>query len=341
MWVSKGEKKPVEFEHSGDRLRVPVPSQTKGSTLEAIVRYHGSPQAADDFDGFHWAKTADGRPWVSTSFQGLGSRNWWPCKDSYYHPEDKPERIEVRATVPKGLYAVSNGRLESRTAADEEEVFHWIHEYPLETYSVTLNVAPYEVVETELELPGIEGTVPFIYYVLPENAEKAALQFAQVPRLLGDLLRSLRALPLPALQVRAGRDQLLGHGAFDRGGLRLDLPGLVQASRERRGSVRRPQRILRLHPGARVGPRVVGQRRLGRGLGGLLDPRGSGHLRRGRLRRGGARPRASRQVPANGHVPGARRRAVCSAGRTSIRARPTTPSPTTRAPGSCTPCGTT
>lgn len=86
------------------------------------------PRAIDSFSGFHWKETAD-KPWISTSCQTEGSASWWPGKDSYYHPEDKPARVFENYTVPQGLYAVGNGRLVSRSKDEqgETETFHWVH----------------------------------------------------------------------------------------------------------------------------------------------------------------------------------------------------------------------
>jgi len=53
------------------------------------------------------------------------------------------------------------------------------------------------VVESELEIKGIEGTVPFIYYVLPENAKKAAVQFTQVPKLVEIFSEAFGPYPFP------------------------------------------------------------------------------------------------------------------------------------------------
>jgi len=175
----------LNFGQVGDAVYVPFdPPLPKGERFAVTVEYAGSPQAENDFSGFHWERTADGSPWITTSCQGLGSSSWWPGKDSYFHPEDKPdEGTRTTITVPAELYAVTNGRLAGiDDLADGRRAFRWIHPYPLETYSVSLNVAPYVVVEDELKMS--DGTrVPWIYYVLPENAEKAAVQFREVPEL--------------------------------------------------------------------------------------------------------------------------------------------------------------
>ncbi|MCC7013833.1 MAG: M1 family metallopeptidase [Planctomycetes bacterium] len=177
------------------QLAQPAP---RGARVALAVRYHGSPRSLNPFDGFHWETTASGQPWIGTSCQSTGSSFWWPCKDSFFHPEDKPARVSVNASVPRGLFAVSNGRLLERSKSGErDETFRWRHDYPLETYALSLNVAPYVVVEHELELEGLARPVDFVYYVLPEDAAKAAVQFAEVEPLLETFGRAFGPYPFP------------------------------------------------------------------------------------------------------------------------------------------------
>jgi aminopeptidase N len=208
VWTGEQE---LAFEHREDALFVTWPETIpEGETFSLTVRYRGQPKAENKFDGFHWVRTPSGAPWVNTSCQGTGSHAWWPGKASYFHPEDKPERIAVNITVPDDLYAVSNGKLisigtEWPTWLPPEDgawkTFHWRHDYPLETYTVTLNVAPYVVVEEMLEVAGIEEPVPFIYYVLPESVEKAKVQFAEVPRLVEVYGQAFGPFPFPDSKI--------------------------------------------------------------------------------------------------------------------------------------------
>ncbi len=196
---------PLAFEHVGAQLRCLLPDAVgKGQILEVEVEYERvEPEPLRGGRGRRrravlWAKTPSGAPWVGTSCQGPGAHAWWPCKSNYFHPEDKPERVSVSLTVPSDLYAVSNGRLIGTVAAEEGwRTFMWQHDYPLETYTVTANVAPYVVVEDRLELPGVEEPVDFVYYVLPENAEKAAVQFRDVPQMLEIFSEAFGPWPFP------------------------------------------------------------------------------------------------------------------------------------------------
>ncbi len=197
----------LEFRHADDvlaiRLAAPV---AKGAELTVRVHYKGQPKGGN-FDGFHWERSAAGEPWISTSCQGLGAHYWYPCKASFFHADDKPERVSMAITCPAKLYGVSNGKLLGIAEGGPEwfdvedasawKTYRWRHDYPLETYAVTLNVGPYVVVEDQLELPGIDKPVPYAYYVLPENAEKAALQFQDVPELLKIFSDAFGPYPFP------------------------------------------------------------------------------------------------------------------------------------------------
>lgn len=173
-----------------------------GERLAIEVRYAGSPRALNSFDGFHWAKTPSGAPWVATSCQTLGAFTWWPCKASYFHPEDKPERVSVDLTVPAGLTGVSNGLLAAReTLADGRERFLWRLDAPIATYNVTLNVAPYVEIAGEIPLPGLSAPLRYQWFVLPEDVEKARLQFADVPGILAAFSEAFGPWPFPEAKV--------------------------------------------------------------------------------------------------------------------------------------------
>lgn len=199
----------LETSRDGHALTVALPAPVESGNAFAItLDYRGHPKATDSFSGFHWAQTADGSPWINTSCQGLGAHYWWPCKASYFHPEDKPERITASVTVPKGLVGVSNGRFVEEVASAPTwfaggeaawTTWRYDHPYPLETYSVTLNAAPYEVVATTLDTAA--GEVPYVYYVLPESAEKAAVQFAQVPGLVAAFEEAFGPWPFPKSKI--------------------------------------------------------------------------------------------------------------------------------------------
>ncbi|MBZ9786686.1 M1 family metallopeptidase [Psychroflexus sp. CAK57W] len=158
--------------------------QIKGASKAVEVFYEGNPKEAPraPWDGgFSWEQDSNGKPLVYTSCQGEGASLWWPNKDHMYDEPDNGMTISV--TVPEDLMAVANGRL---TATEEKDngttKYQWTVVNPINNYGVAINVADY--IHFSDPYNGIKGTLACDYYVLPENLEKAKLQFEQVHLML-------------------------------------------------------------------------------------------------------------------------------------------------------------
>jgi aminopeptidase N len=195
--------RPLATSRAGDRLACALERPLeRGRRFTLEVRYAGSPRALNNFDGFHWSTTPSGAPWVATSCQSLGAFTWWPCKASYFHPADRPERVRVELLVPAGLVGVSNGLLvERERLADGRGRFRWELDAPISTYNVTLDVAPYVELSGELSLPGLAAPVAYQWFVLPEDVDKARLQFADVPGILTAFSAAFGPWPFPDAKV--------------------------------------------------------------------------------------------------------------------------------------------
>ena len=155
--------------------------QLKGEHREVEIYYSGSPKIAKNppWDGgFTW-KTVGGSPFIATSCQGLGASVWWPCKDHMY---DEPDSMRIEVTVPKPLLDISNGRLEKVVDKGDSQTFHWVVRNPINNYGVNINIAEY--VHFDDVYMGEKGPLSLDYYVLPENLQKAELQFSQVKDML-------------------------------------------------------------------------------------------------------------------------------------------------------------
>ncbi|MEM7517644.1 MAG: M1 family metallopeptidase, partial [Planctomycetota bacterium] len=186
--------------HENDRLICSLSRPyERGEMVRVAVRYSGTPmKKPDNFTGFFFVETPSGAPWIATSCQGIGAHTWFPCKASYFHPEDKHDQLFVNLTLPEDLTGVSNGRLVETTEPEEgKRTFRWFHPYGCGTYAITLNVAPYVHVQSDIPVVGLSKPVPFHYFVLPENEEKAKVQFAQVPQLLHIFSTAFGPFPFP------------------------------------------------------------------------------------------------------------------------------------------------
>ncbi len=177
------------FSHEGGEIRVDTGALTNqaGSEFTLAVEYAGQPREAPmpPWDGgFVWSKTPRGAHWIATANQMQGADLWWPCKDQ---PDDEPDSMDIRVTVPEPLTCASNGRLvRLENGKDGWRTFHWHVSTPINAYGVALNIAPYETLSREYQ--STAGDVfDVIYWVLPENLERGKALFE-------DILRQMRGL---------------------------------------------------------------------------------------------------------------------------------------------------
>ncbi|MEJ2584333.1 MAG: M1 family metallopeptidase [Robiginitalea sp.] len=179
--LQDGRELPFEREGNAYFIELQKP-QVPGTVEEVVVHYTGKPREAirAPWDGgFSWETDRDGLPFVATSCQGLGASAWWPNKDHMY---DEVDSMAIRVTVPRPLMDVSNGRLRKVTETDSARTFHWFVNNPINNYGVNVNIADYTHFGDTYT--GEKGVLDLDYYVLPENLDKAKIQFQQVPRML-------------------------------------------------------------------------------------------------------------------------------------------------------------
>ena len=152
----------------------------KGATFTVVVRYGGEPKVVTDADGSieGWIPTKDGAFVVG---EPQGSPGWFPCNDT---PRDKAT-YDIRVRVPKGLSAVSNGELASRTTKGRWTTFHWHNGDPMATYLATASVGRFRI--TTGTTP---GGVPYYNAIDPKVAKKSRAVVAKLPAVT-DYLASL------------------------------------------------------------------------------------------------------------------------------------------------------
>lgn len=156
---------------------------TQKSTDKVVVYYHGEPNEAKNppWDGgFVRKKDKQGKPWITVACQGFGASSWWPLKD---HLSDEPDSQRITIRVPNGITAVSNGVLRSVLYVENNLTeFEWFVSYPINSYSVSLNIAYYEHFSDTFW--NASGVKQLDYYVFSENLEKAKNHFQQVKTML-------------------------------------------------------------------------------------------------------------------------------------------------------------
>ena len=146
-----------------------------GDTARFTITYHG---VVENGRGLTYINS-EGRPHRPRQIWSQGEDNnnhfWFPTYDV---PNDKMT-WDVVATVPKGMTAVSNGRLVSDVAArDGSRTFFWRQEKPSTTYLVSLIVAPL------VKIHDAWRTVPVDYYVYHEDSGLARPLFKITPDMI-------------------------------------------------------------------------------------------------------------------------------------------------------------
>lgn len=173
----------ASYEMPDGLLRIyPERTLKRGEQFIVEITYEGIPRIAKNppWDGgFTWSSTKSGEPFIGVSCQGNGANIWWPNKD---HPSDRPDSVSISIRVPDHLIAASNGKSRGETQHnDSTKTFHWHVSTPINPYAVSMNIAPYEVIERAFE--SITGElVPVYFWALPENREKAEVLLEDVER---------------------------------------------------------------------------------------------------------------------------------------------------------------
>ncbi len=146
-----------------------------GDTARFTISYHGVVESGQGLTYIN----PDGRPHRPRQIWSQGEDHdnhfWFP---TYDFPNDKMT-WEVVATVPKGMNAVSNGRLVSDvTAKDGSRTLAWLEDKPSATYLVSLVVAPL------VKVHDVWHNVPVDYYVYPEDSALARPLFKITPDMI-------------------------------------------------------------------------------------------------------------------------------------------------------------
>jgi len=160
--------RPARFRVSKDKVAVTLPAALP-ETGESRVTFRY--RVADPVAGLHFVREPS-QMWSQS--QPEDARRWFPCHDS---PHAKVTS-EVRARVPAGYRAVSNGVLAEHETFAGKETWHWRMDRPHSIYLITLVVGKFsEIVE---EWDGI----PVVYYCERGREDEARRGFGKTAKAL-------------------------------------------------------------------------------------------------------------------------------------------------------------
>jgi aminopeptidase N len=100
--------------------------------------------------------------------------------------------MDISVAIPNGLVDVSNGKLAGKTdLGDGYTRWDWHVHYPINNYDVSLNIGNY------VHFSAQSGELPLDFYVLPEDLDKAKIQFAQAKGMLEAYQHYFGPYPFP------------------------------------------------------------------------------------------------------------------------------------------------
>lgn len=173
------------------------------------IKYTGQPRVpvrAPWDGGLMWETTPSGDDWIATAVQGEGCDLFWPCID---HPSGEPTNVDLHINVPKPLVAASNGVLINVSDEGSSRTYHWQTKSLHNTYGIALNIAPYELLQTEFT--SVYGnTLDIQFYHLPERTEQARVLFAEIPAMINFFERMIGPYPFGQEKVGIAETPYLG-----------------------------------------------------------------------------------------------------------------------------------
>jgi aminopeptidase N len=168
---------PLKYERDGSTVFIDFPEALRAGQIYSIDFYYsGHPPETGRFGGITFKKDASGHDWINTACEGIGASVWWPNKDQW---RDEVENMDISVAIPKGLVDVSNGKFAGKTdLGDGYTRWDWHIHYPINNYDVSLNIGNYVQFSDKL------GDLSLDFFALPEDLEKAKIQFAQAKGML-------------------------------------------------------------------------------------------------------------------------------------------------------------
>ena len=178
-----GGDEPLNYFRKNNDILIYLNGLNDKSLMKTItVYYEGFPKISKNppWDGgFVWSKDASGNPFAGVVCELEGAGIWWPACKNISH---KPDSLLFSITLPKGLYAVSNGILRSTDTLKNRVCFNWFNPNPIINYALTLYIGNYHCFSKALKSSTSNNTMT--WYSLNNNLPEAEMYFTQVDTLL-------------------------------------------------------------------------------------------------------------------------------------------------------------
>jgi aminopeptidase N len=167
----------LKYQRDEGAVFIDFPQALKSGQIYSIDFYYsGNPPDGGGFGIVSFKKDPSGHTWITTACEGIGASMWWPNKDQWH---EEVQNMQISISIPNNLVDVSNGKFMGKTdLGDGYTRWDWFVHYPINNYDVSMNIGNYVHFGDRL------GSLPMDFYVLPEDLEKAKVQFAQAKEMI-------------------------------------------------------------------------------------------------------------------------------------------------------------
>ncbi len=187
-----------KFKHQDGRLAVAFPTPLQaGASGTLRVNFTGkSIHSKRKRPAVHWAGSKTGAGRIDCSLQYAGAHNVFPCKSSFYHPEDVPEQSALTLTVPRGWVPIGPGSEVSVTPTTQGRSTHRFElNHPTPTWALGFAAGPYKV--RRFPWKGDNAEVQVELYRLVQHQKSFDEMAKIIPSLLEHHERVFGAYPFP------------------------------------------------------------------------------------------------------------------------------------------------
>ncbi|MEL4319199.1 M1 family aminopeptidase [Leifsonia sp. YIM 134122] len=181
------------WKRSGDELVVtPASALRKGLPFFTTVSYAGVPQIYEDSvlgnAGFY--NTDDG---TLVAGQPFVAASWFPSND---HPADKA-LYSIRITVPRGVEALSNGKLLGHGRIGSKDQWIWNVDEPMASYLATATIGQFDIDERDVDgIHYLDAIDPDLF--APTVTPRTGTAFAYTQKADDAYKRLSRTIAVPA-----------------------------------------------------------------------------------------------------------------------------------------------
>ncbi|SER29860.1 M1 family metallopeptidase [Microlunatus flavus] len=146
---------------SADWRVTPATPVAAGRDFTVVVTYSGQPGEITGVDGDR-PFTRTGEEWLVAG-EPESAAWWFPSND---HPSD-PALMDVSIRVPRGLQAISTGRLVSADSGSEErwDTWHWVSRQPMATFLTFMAIGSFTLQQ------GVVDGLPYVYAVTDQLSD--------------------------------------------------------------------------------------------------------------------------------------------------------------------------